>query len=153
MVIRSGPTFETVATNDLWDLENPPKPETYVEYSGPSKHGHGKSGAGASQGGDRIQRFVARILAGDKNENGWIEKDELPKDFQSAMSRLDKNGDARLDKDEIRLMAEEFRRRRAGSRESSRDPIVYGVAASDGRFVLRTGTRLYCVGETEEKGE
>jgi hypothetical protein len=42
-------------------------------------------------------------------------------------------------------MEESFRKRREGSKDSARDPIVYGVAAADGAFVIRTGTRLYCV--------
>jgi len=48
-------------------------------------------------------------------------------------------------RDEFRAMEESFRKRREGSRDSARDPIVYGVVAADGAFVIRTGTRLFCV--------
>jgi hypothetical protein len=40
-----------------------------------------------------------------------------------------------------------FRQKWANSARESRDPIVYGVAAAEGAFFVRTGTRLYCVRE------
>ena len=61
------------------------------------------------------------------------------------MASGDKNADGAIDADEIKAMAEEFRKRRENSQSESRDPIVYGVAASGGTFYVRTGTRLYAV--------
>ena len=62
------------------------------------------------------------------------------------MGRIDLNKDKFLDAEELKAMEESFRKRREGSKDLARDPIVYGVAAADGAFVIRTGTRLYCVG-------
>ncbi|HND52543.1 MAG TPA: hypothetical protein PLV92_09110, partial [Pirellulaceae bacterium] len=64
---------------------------------------------------------------------------------QRMLKSGDKNSDNALDKDEIAALAEEFRKRREGMKDQSRDPIVYGVAAADGMILIRTGTRLYCV--------
>jgi hypothetical protein len=74
-VIRAGPTFEKLATNALWDAENPPLPD-------PSLIAKPES-ADVSKGTPRFQ------------------------------------GDEYL------------------------DPLVYGVAAADGAFFVRIGTRLY----------
>ena len=59
--------------------------------------------------------------------------------------RIDLNKDKVLDAEELKAMKESLRKRREGSKDSARDPIVYGVAAADGAFVIRTGTRLFCV--------
>jgi hypothetical protein len=32
-----------------------------------------------------------------------------------------------------------------GTCPSARDPVVHGVAAADDAFVIRTGTRLFCI--------
>jgi hypothetical protein len=61
------------------------------------------------------------------------------------MVRIDLNKDKVLDAEELKAMEESFRKRREGSKDSARDPIVYGVAAADGAFVVRTGTRLFCI--------
>ncbi len=46
----------------------------------------------------------------------------------------------------VAAMEESYRKRREGSRASTRDPIVYRVAAGEGACVVRTETRLFCVG-------
>ncbi len=61
------------------------------------------------------------------------------------MGRIDLNKDKVLDADEIKAMEESIRTSREGAKGSARDPIVYGVVAADGAFVIRTGTRLFCV--------
>ena len=163
-VILTGPEFRLVETSTLWDLENPPAPESYTKFSGEEGHGsHGRSQSGeaaksgedssehtkgddASRGASRFRRM---LLSNDANGNGIIEADELPESSRDRMLRGDANQDGVLDDAELTAMEESFRARRADSRSNSRDPIVYGVAASQGAFVIRTGTRLYCVCEVD----
>ena len=66
-------------------------------------------------------------------------------EFKEMMTRVDLNKDNLIDAEELKAMEESFRKRREGSKDSARDPIVYGVAAADGAFLIRTGTRLFCV--------
>ena len=89
--------------------------------------------------------MMAALMKSDANGDGKISEEELSPDFQEMMGRIDLNKDKLLDADELKAMEESFRKRREGSKDSARDPIVYGVAAADGAFVIRTGTRLFCV--------
>lgn len=157
-IVEAAETFKLVASNNLWDPKSPPKPEHYVEFNG---HGHGahagetartpKEGdsASASSQAKGPRRpgggMLAALLRGDANGDGTLEGDEVPANFRSILPRIDKNKDGKLDRQELEAMAKSFAARRAGSREGARDPIVYGVAASEGCLVIRTGTRLYCV--------
>ena len=162
-VVEADKKFMLVASNNLWDPSAPPKPEQYVEFSA---RGHGHGGYGQSGGktalspkhgesaptksqGRRARRpgggMIAALMRGDANGDGILEGNEVPADFRSLLPRLDKNNDGKLDPQELEAMAKSFAERRAGAREGVRDPIVYGVAASDGCLVIRTGTRLYCV--------
>ena len=144
VVLKAGPTFDKVAVNQLWDESNPPKPETYVEHQG-SGHGHGGAGGGGRRGG-----MIAMMMKGDANEDGILTKDEIPGPFQAMLPRVDLNKDGSLDAEELKAMEESFRKRREGSREGARDPIVYGIAAADGTIVVRTGTRLYAISQKKE---
>jgi len=155
-VLKVGSEYEEVAVNPLWDPMNPPAPETYKETKGGIGHG-GEGGGQASgrgaggPGGGRGQGgFAGMLLRNDKNGNGKVELDELPDDLK-RMASGDKNNDGAIDADEIKAMAEEFRKRRENSQSESRDPIVYGIAASGGTFFVRTGTRLYAVRGAEAK--
>lgn len=133
-VINAGPEFREVAVNKLWELENPPKPDDYAETVDRSRS------KGAPSGG-----MTQRLLAGDADGNGKLTREEVTPAIRRAFVNVDANQDGVLDGGEIRKMGEDFRKRRAGSRESNRDPIVYGVAATSNTFLIRTGTRLYCV--------
>ncbi|MEY2724824.1 MAG: hypothetical protein RLZZ458_691 [Planctomycetota bacterium] len=169
-VVRTGSSFEKVSTNLLWDPMNPPKPETYTEAEGsayergagdgdgsastsqespgqPQSAGSTEAGAGRRSG--RGAGMLAAITKGDANGDGIITEQELPAEFREMLPRIDLNGDKSLDAAELKAMEESFRRRREGSRDSARDPIVYGVAAVNGTFLVRTGTRLYCIRETK----
>ncbi|MFN9718668.1 MAG: hypothetical protein ACK58L_08255 [Planctomycetota bacterium] len=160
-VISAGPVFTKVSSNSLWDLKNPPAPETYTEHQG-GGHEHGALSAesglkGEAGEADREPKggpgrrggpgggMIAMLLKGDLNGDGNISAEELPTEFREMMPRMDSNKDNVIDAVELKAMEETFRKRREGSRESARDPIVYGVAAADGACVIRTGTRLYCV--------
>ena len=140
-VVRAGPEFTTTAVNHLWDPDSPPLPETYTEAAGHERHGADAEGGRPRQSGG----MLARLLVGDRNEDGVLTKDELPPPFQRMMARADLNEDGQLDQEELQAMQEEFQKRRAGAREGARDPIVYGVAAADGVIIVRTGTRLYAI--------
>ena len=63
-----------------------------------------------------------------------------------AIRHVDLTEDNAIAAAEMKAMEESFRKRREGSQALARDPIVYGVAAADGAFIIRTGTRLFCVG-------
>jgi hypothetical protein len=150
-VLKVGPAYEEVAMNPLWDPKNPPAPLTYKETKGGMGHGEHGGGAGGAQAGTggrpRGQGgFAGMLLKHDANGNGKVELTELPEDLK-RMASGDKNGDGALDVDEIKVMAEDFRKRRENSASDSRDPIVYGVAAAGGTFYVRTGTRLYAIRE------
>ena len=172
-VIRSGTTFEKVSTNRLWDPSKPPAPETYQEHQGgEQEHGgtslsaaEAKSSEPTSATGSSSPRtlpetaasdpaprrsgrgggMAAMLQRADANGDGVISGEELSGEFKEMLQRVDLNQDGQLDTEEIKAMEESFRKRREGSRESARDPIVYGVAAANGAFVIRTGTRVYCV--------
>ncbi len=142
VVIKAGWSFERVATNQLWDVTNPPKPETYLEHQKTDEHD--------SSGGGRRSGMVATLLKGDANNDGILAQEEVPDQFKAMFPRVDLNADGTLDAEELKLMEESFRKRREGSQEGARDPIVYGIAAADGTIVVRTGTRVYAIRETEE---
>ncbi len=160
-VIKATSEFELVASNQLWDEAQPPKPEKYVEHAG-SGHGHGgssgntagetskskgpsaRSSGGGPKGGPS-GGMMAALMAGDKNGDGILQADEISADFKPMLARIDTNKDGSLDAAELKAMVESFAARRADSQTSARDPIVYGAAASDGKIVIRTGTRLYCI--------
>ena len=89
--------------------------------------------------------MMAMLLKSDANGDGVISAEELPADFKEMLPRLDLNKNNALDADELKAMEESFQKRREGSQALARDPIVYGVAATDGAFIIRTGTRVYCV--------
>lgn len=171
-VIQSGSKFTKVSTNLLWDPRHPPIPEQYQEHRGGEGHdevGGSEQQTTRSQSGPVAEQnsaadkaettaanvsarrsgrgggMVATLLKSDANGDGRIDASELPSEFREMLPRVDLNKDDTIDSDELKAMEESFRKRREGSRESARDPIVYGVAAADGVFVIRTGTRIYCV--------
>lgn len=167
-VVRAGATYEVLAENQLWDEASPPKPERYVEYSGGSsghsggprensENGAARGNVGASTAADSETTeqpprrrggaggMLAALMAGDVNGDGVLQASELSADFKPMLSRLDTNSDNALDAAELKAMADSFAARRADSQASARDPIVYGAAAGDGRLLIRTGTRLFCV--------
>lgn len=170
-IVRGGPEFVEIATNQLWSPDAPPAPENYVESAG-SHGGHGHGGerhAGPSHGDTEHGRpghkaedhgvagshdakpaspgggMVERMLAGDANEDGTLEGDEIPAMFRPMISRIDSDGDGKINRQELEQMAKSFAERRKDAAASARDPIVYGVAAASGKIAVRTGTRLYVV--------
>ena len=97
--------------------------------------------------------MIAAMMKRDTNKDGVLQADEMSPDFRPMLKRVDTNGDGALDQKELAAMAKSFAERRKNSQASSRDPIVYGVAAIPGTIIIRTGTRLYCVGSSSEAKE
>lgn len=166
-VIEASGEYKEIAANNLWDAVNPPRPVSYVEYfpaakgAGHESAGHGKAGHGkaAAPGGDKHgsgaahadgekpgAAMLAGMLKADKDGDDVLTGDEIPKRLVAAMENIDLNQDGSLDKSELEKMAASFAAKRAGSKQSSRDPIVYGVAADSQGILVRTGTRLYAIG-------
>jgi outer membrane protein assembly factor BamB len=167
-VIEAEENFKSIAENSLWDSANPPSPVSYVEYfparqdaghgpvakhrgtkdgGHPGKHSGGESttdshGSGKNPGA----AMLAGMLKADKDGDETLSGDEIPKRLVAVMENIDLNHDGSLDKGELEKMANSFAAKRAGSKASSRDPIVYGVAADPRGILIRTGTRLYAIG-------
>ena len=89
--------------------------------------------------------MISAMMKGDVNGDKILQADEITPDLRPMLKRVDTNGDGALDQEELAAMAKSFAERRKNSRVSSRDPIVYGVAAVAGAIIVRTGTRLYCI--------
>ncbi|MDV6034188.1 MAG: PQQ-binding-like beta-propeller repeat protein [Phycisphaera sp. RhM] len=138
-IVDAGPVYREVAVNRLWDLDAPPPPLRYTEATAPA-HGTEQSSDERPGGG-----MVGRLLAGDVDQNRFLEGDEIPAMFAKNLDRVDTDHDGRLDAQEIQEMAKGFAERRKHSQASSRDPILYGGAASEGKLALRTGTRIYVI--------
>jgi hypothetical protein len=162
-VIEAGGEFKLIGENNLWDSTNPPRPISYVEYF-PAKggdqssgHGHSAKHGGQHPGGEPAKNshgdgnkpgaaMLAGMLKADKDGDEALTGDEIPKRLVAVMENIDLNKDGSLDKSELEKMAKSFAAKRAGSKASSRDPIVYGVAADSQGILVRTGTRLYAIG-------
>ena len=162
-IVRSGPKFELIGSNSLWTSDQIPKPESYVENNS-SAHGHGPAatapeqgqaaGQGSGAAGDSgaspsFERhgggMLAMLMKADADGNGVLSAEEIPADFKPMIARIDTNSDGSIDQAEMKAMADSFAARRSDSRDTARDPIVYGAAAVDGAIIVRTGTRLYCI--------
>lgn len=61
----------------------------------------GRPGEGGTDSGSRASDFASRLMAFDKNDNGKIEKDELPARMQSVIANMDTNKDGVLDESEL----------------------------------------------------
>jgi hypothetical protein len=109
-------------------------------------HGGGHSGHETSSGHGDGKNPAAGMLAGmlkrDADGDGLLSGEEIPGRLKSVMENIDLNKDGSLDKTELKKMADSFAAKRKGSKQSSRDPIVYGVAADANGIIVRTGTRL-----------
>lgn len=139
-----GGSGNTQGTSDAFSANSAKKdPGSEVETkdsTAKSERTRGPSRPGGPGGG-----MMAAMMAGDKNGDGVLQSDEISADFKPMLPRIDTNQDGSLDAAELKAMAESFAARRADSQAAARDPIVYGAAASEGRIVIRTGTRLYCI--------
>lgn len=134
-IIRCGPEYRLLATNPLWDLDNPPPPEQYQEATGGAEHR-----PGGDRGGPGMWE---RLRAADTDGDGVVSAGEIPDAVRPMLARIDTDQNGQLDTAEIEAAAASFAAQRRDSASAARDPILYGVAASEGFLVLRSGTRLY----------
>jgi outer membrane protein assembly factor BamB len=152
-VIEAGPRYKLAAVNSLWDVDDPPRPASYVEHV-PAADDHTSSAAPDTVEVESTQRdgrrtaddMVTRWLEGDADGDELLTRDELPARVRGMFAEADHNADGRLDVDELTALASSVRQRREESQESSRDPIVYAIAAARGVLLVRTGRRLYAIG-------
>lgn len=137
--------FQVLARNRLWPADRAPRPEKYREKG----FGYPEN-ATQQPGPSPAERFLSRTLQMDTNNDGRLSTDELTgPEAQMLLRRGDTNKDQELDKEELQKLAEMFAARRSQTRAAARDPIVYGAAAVPGYLLIRTGTRLYCVSESQ----
>ena len=159
VVVKVGDSYSKVSENALWDPQDAPSPVSYKEHFPESSRGHGHGGHGhgtsSNKSGSHGQKPGAGMLAGmlkaDADGDGFLSGDEISPRLKPVMENIDLNKDGKLDKNELEKMAESFAAKRKNTRQSSSDPIVYGVAADSKGFLVRTGTRLYSVGEASKE--
>lgn len=169
-VVHAEREFSKVSENRLWNTAEPPTPETYREHfprvasrNTHGSEGHGAVGARGSDSSDATAShskegakkpgagMLAGLLKRDSNGDGVLSDDEIPQRLASVMNNIDLDGNGSLEKNELEKMAESFAAKRKGTRQSSRDPIVYGVAADARGLLIRTGTRLYSIDCGQER--
>lgn len=129
-VIKTGPKFEEVAVNALWDANQPPSPESYIQNP--------------PENSISSPTFVDRLTGADKNKDGLIAKNELPESMQRSFGRIDTSGNGFIDPEEIEAVEERVTNN-ANVSSVYDDPILYGFAVSNRTIYARTGTRLYCI--------
>jgi Ca2+-binding EF-hand superfamily protein len=59
-----------------------------------------------------LDSLAERVKGYDKNADGKVTKDELPRQLQRWFDRLDRDGDGALDDKELEALGNLFRRRR-----------------------------------------
>lgn len=66
---------------------------------------------GGPEGSDRPapEQLIRRLMAGDKNNDGKLSREELPERLQRGFDRLDANGDASVSADELKSGLERLR--------------------------------------------
>lgn len=72
------------------------------------RRGDGQGGGRRGRRGGFGSRLVERLKGYDKNDDGKIQKDELPRMFQRNFDRYDKNKDGALDDEELKAVAKRF---------------------------------------------
>ena len=148
-VVEVGPKFKCLHENYLWDVKNPPAPTSYKEYF--AKSGSNEDGHSSRKPAKPGESMLRGMMKNDSDQDGVLSGDEIPKRLLGVMDNIDLNQDKRLDQGELKKMAASFAAKRKGSKNSSRDPIVYGVAADHNGILVRTGTRLFAIdGEVKE---
>lgn len=145
--LKAGDAFELLGVSRLWDPSNAPKPETYREYVESTSPARGSEAGKAegSSGESRSGSMFANLLKGDANGDGELTAEELPERFAGMLETGDADKNGALSASELEGLEKAFRRKRSESRGESADPIVYGVAATEEAFYVRTGTRLYAI--------
>lgn len=66
---------------------------------------------GRPSGGPPGGFSVARLMAHDKNKDGKVSRDEMPRQLTQMLDRADSNGDDAIDEKEAKAMEARFRQR------------------------------------------
>jgi EF hand len=97
-------------------------------FAGPG----GPGGFGGGFGGVSPQDMVARLMEGDKDNDGYLSESELPERMRAMIGRADTDGDKKLSRDELIVVAQ--RQMQAGRGEGP------GRGESPGRGAPREGS-------------
>ena len=97
-------------------------------FGGPPEGGRGpgqggpEGGRGQGRGNFGPEQMIARVMQGDTNGDGKIQKDEARGPLQQGFDNADTNSDGSLDKSELEAMAKRFaeRMRNGGNRGGER---------------------------------
>ncbi len=76
---------------------------------GPGGFGGGGFGGGPGGGGfngGNPQEMVTRLMEGDKDNDGYLSESELPERMRAVMSRADTDGDKKLSREELTVVAQ-----------------------------------------------
>ena len=80
------------------------------------ERGEGRPGAGNRRRGNRSpEEMVTRLMQNDKNGDGKLDKNELPERMQARFDRMDEDGDGTLTKEELADAAQSFSRGQRGA--------------------------------------
>lgn len=93
-----------LSREELMPPPGPPRGRAFSREGGP----------GAPRGTERQfdpAQIARRLLNGDKNGDGKLQKDELPEAMQRRFDRMDANGDGAIDTEELKAVAERLRDR------------------------------------------
>ena len=66
----------------------------------------GPGGPGGGLGGGSPQEMVTRLMEGDKDNDGYLSESELPERMRAMISRADTDGDKKLSRDELTVVAQ-----------------------------------------------
>jgi len=66
----------------------------------------GPGGFGGGQFGTDPQEMVARLMEGDKDNDGYLSESELPERMRPIMARADTDGDKKISRDELTVAAQ-----------------------------------------------
>ena len=66
----------------------------------------GPGGPGGGFGGGNPQEMVTRLMEGDKDNDGYLSESELPERMRAMISRADTDGDKKLSREELTVVAQ-----------------------------------------------
>jgi photosystem II stability/assembly factor-like uncharacterized protein len=124
---------ETVAATGEAGAARPPEPSTRTGSEAARPRGARTSGRPRSGRGNRFRgRMAERLKSYDRNEDGKIERSEVPERMTRMFDRLDANQDGAIDEAELAAMASQ-RGRRGGRPRAPAAPGASTPAAASAR--------------------
>ncbi|MFG0264742.1 MAG: PQQ-binding-like beta-propeller repeat protein [Rhodopirellula sp. JB055] len=129
-VIAAGPKFKVLAENELWDIDSIPATSS-GQFAGPRAEKGGRPGAGNEHGGRPSD-------AGPRTASA---KDEI-----TATDGEQKPGESKPRKP---MSEEAIAAARERGENQFADPVQYGVAFTHDAILIRTGSELHCLTNSE----